>query len=131
MDEPTNGLDIPGKSAFRRTIASEMTDERTIVISTHQVRDIDRLLDHVIILTWSRVLLNASLSSIMEKLKFMITDDRGLIASAVYAQPNVEGTMIVTPNLDGEETDVNLESLFELAINKPDYIAGLFNSDLK
>ena len=90
-----------------------------------------RLLDHVIILTWSRVLLNASLSSIMEKLKFMITDDRGLIASAVYAQPNVEGTMIVTPNLDGEETDVNLESLFELAINKPDYIAGLFNSDLK
>lgn len=131
MDEPTNGLDIPGKSAFRRTIASEMTDERTIVISTHQVRDIDRLLDHVIILNWSRVLLNASLSSIMEKLKFMITDDRDLIASAVYAQPNVEGTMIVVPNLDGEETDVNLESLFELAINKPDYIAGLFNSDLR
>ena len=43
MDEPTNGLDIPGKSQFRKFIASGMSDERTIVISTHQVRDIDRI----------------------------------------------------------------------------------------
>lgn len=131
MDEPTNGLDIPGKSAFRRTIASEMSDERTIIISTHQVRDIDRILDHLIILNWSKVLLNVSISAVMEKLKFMVTDDRELIDSAVYTQPSVEGTMIVTPNLDGEETDVNLESLFELAINKPDYLSALFNADSK
>ena len=37
MDEPTNGLDIPGKSQFRKFIASGMSDDKTIVISTHQV----------------------------------------------------------------------------------------------
>ena len=43
MDEPTNGLDIPGKSQFRKFIASGMTDDKTILISTNQVRDIDNL----------------------------------------------------------------------------------------
>ena len=50
MDEPTNGLDIPGKSEFRRTLVSAMSDERTVVISTHQVRDLDRVLDHVLMM---------------------------------------------------------------------------------
>lgn len=128
MDEPTNGLDIPGKGAFRRTIASEMNDDRTMIISTHQVRDIDRLLDHVIIMDHSRVLLDASIGSIMDKLNFVVTSDRALIDSALYSQPSVEGTMVVVPNVTGELTDVNLESLFELAIAKPGYVAELFNA---
>ena len=49
MDEPSNGLDIPSKSQFRKVIASGMTDDKSVIISTHQVRDIDSLLDHVII----------------------------------------------------------------------------------
>src|SRR6476659_3515198 len=39
LDEPTNGLDIPSKKRFRKLIASVMSDDRTILISTHQVRD--------------------------------------------------------------------------------------------
>ena len=50
MDEPSNGLDIPSKSQFRKVIASGMTDEKSVIISTHQVRDIDSLLDHVVII---------------------------------------------------------------------------------
>lgn len=68
MDEPTNGLDIPGKSQFRKFIASGMTDDKTILISTHQVRDIDKVLDHVLIMDNSRVLLNESTMSICDKL---------------------------------------------------------------
>ena len=64
MDEPTNGLDIPGKSQFRKMIAMGMSDERSIVVSTHQVRDIDRILDHVVIMNESSVLLDASVSEI-------------------------------------------------------------------
>ena len=60
MDEPTNGLDIPGKSQFRKFMASGMTDNKTIVISTHQIRDIDKMLDSVMIMDESRVLLNES-----------------------------------------------------------------------
>ena len=76
MDEPTNGLDIPGKSQFRKFIASGMSDDKTIVISTHQVRDIDKVLDHVLIMDDSRVLLDESTSSICDKLFFVESDDR-------------------------------------------------------
>ena len=68
MDEPSNGLDIPSKSQFRKVIASGMTDEKAVIISTHQVRDIDSLLDHVLIMDGTNLLLDASVSSICEKL---------------------------------------------------------------
>lgn len=128
MDEPTNGLDIPGKSAFRRFIASNMTDERSIIISTHQVRDIDRLLDHVIIMDHSKVLLNERVDSITSRLKFFSTDSREVIGSALYAQPSLEGTNVVVPNEDGADTELNLESLFELSLAKPEELKSLFKN---
>lgn len=58
MDEPTNGLDIPSKSQFRKVIAKGMRDDQIIIISTHQVRDVELLLDHVTIIDDNRVLYN-------------------------------------------------------------------------
>lgn len=129
MDEPTNGLDIPGKSAFRRFIAQNMTDERAVIISTHQVRDIDRLLDHVIIMDNSSVLLNRRVDAITSRLKFLTTDSRELIDRALYAQPSLEGTSIVISNDDGSDTELNLESLFELALTRQEEIRNMFNSN--
>ena len=45
MDEPTNGLDIPSKSQFRKVVAQYMTEDRTLIISTHQVHDVESLLE--------------------------------------------------------------------------------------
>ena len=70
MDEPTNGLDIPSKSQFRKVIAQHMTDDRTVIISTHQVHDVEQLLDHVLILDQRNVLLNASMQEIEEQYVF-------------------------------------------------------------
>ena len=61
MDEPTNGLDILSKSIFRKVVVSGMTDDKMILISTHQVHDVEKLLDHVVILDHSRVLFDAPL----------------------------------------------------------------------
>ncbi len=61
MDEPTNGLDILSKSQFRKAIIDGMTDERTVIVSTHQVHDVERLLDHICIIERNRVLLNEPL----------------------------------------------------------------------
>ena len=61
MDEPTNGLDILSKSQFRKVVIEGMADEKTIIISTHQVHDVERLLDHVCIVDENRVLLNEPL----------------------------------------------------------------------
>ena len=70
MDEPTNGLDIPSKSQFRKLVTTGMTDDKLMLISTHQVRDISDILDHVTIIDQSRVLLNAGFADIMSKVAF-------------------------------------------------------------
>jgi len=67
MDEPTNGMDIPSKSIFRRLVASMADENKTLVISTHQVDDLESLIDYVIILAPNGVLLCASLEEIFEK----------------------------------------------------------------
>ena len=67
MDEPTNGLDIPSKALFRKVVANYMEDDRTLIISTHQVHDIESLLDHVVIIDQSQVLLNSSISDLSRR----------------------------------------------------------------
>ena len=125
MDEPTNGLDIPGKSQFRKFIAQGMTDEKAIVISTHQVRDIDSILDHVVIIENSRVLLNASLGQVGEKLAFRPVREGD---KPLFVQQNVMGTLGVLPNDGTEETNVDLEMLFNATLQQPETINQLFNT---
>ena len=128
MDEPTNGLDIPGKSQFRKLIASGMDEERCVIISTHQVRDIDRMLDHIVIIDESRVLLDRSVSDICATFSFRESDDPALAERALYALPSLQGNSLMLPNERGEETEVNLELLFGAALAMPERIAAMFHS---
>ena len=128
MDEPTNGLDIPGKSQFRKFLASGMSDDKTIVISTHQVRDIDKVLDHVLIMDNSRVFLDESTASICSKLFFVESDDRELAATALYTLPSVQGNFLMLPNTEGEESEINLELLFGAVLAEPGKIAEMFHT---
>ena len=123
MDEPTNGLDIPSKSQFRKIIASGMTDDKMMLFSTHQVRDIEQVLDHVLIIDQSQVLLNASLGEVASRLAFrpMREGDQPLLA-----QTSAMGTLVVTPALAGEETQVDLELLFNATLQQPQAIRQLF-----
>lgn len=127
MDEPTNGLDIPGKSQFRKFIASGMSDDRTIIISTHQVRDIDKILDHVVIMDNSNVLLDASTANICSKFLFVESDDRTLAEAAIYTLPSIQGNFLMLPNTDDEESEINLELLFGAALTDPEKIKGMFH----
>lgn len=128
MDEPTNGLDIPGKSQFRRLVAREMSDNRTIVISTHQVRDIDRCIEHVVIIDNSKVLLDESVARITSKLQFVENGTATDAQSAIYSQPSVMGYSIVVPNNGGDETEINLETLFNATLGNSDKISEIFNA---
>ena len=123
MDEPTNGLDIPSKSQWRKIIASGMTDDKMMLFSTHQVRDIEQVLDHVLIIDQSQVLLNASLGEVASRLSFrpMREGDHPLLA-----QTSAMGTLVVTPALAGEETQVDLELLFNATLQQPRAIRQLF-----
>ena len=70
MDEPTNGLDIPSKSIFRKVMAMAADENRLFLISTHQVRDLHSLIDTVIILDDGEIVLVESVDSITHQLLF-------------------------------------------------------------
>ena len=127
MDEPSNGLDIPSKSQFRKVIASGMTDEKAVIISTHQVRDIDSLLDHVLIMDSSELLLNESVSNICEKLYFAEQSMNEPTDNALYVQPSVQGNSVILPNTSGEESKMNLEVLFNAMLAERVKMQAMFN----
>lgn len=126
MDEPTNGLDIPSKSQFRKVIASGMTDERSIIISTHQVRDIDRLLDHITLIDGTNVLLNHSVKEITGKLFFTEQGLNDPADSAIFVQPNVSGNSAIFENKYQEDSLINLEVLFNAVLAERERIQQLF-----
>ena len=127
MDEPTNGLDIPGKSTFRKVISMAASDDRTIIISTHQGRDIGELLDHIIVMFNHKLLLNEPISEISRRLAFVESNDAELVEKALYCQSSVAGKSLVLPNDNDDDSEVNLETLFNLAIEKPEVITQLLN----
>jgi ABC-2 type transport system ATP-binding protein len=127
MDEPSNGLDIPSKSQFRKVIASGMTDEKAVIISTHQVRDIDSLLDHVLIMDGSQLLLNQSVATICERLYFAEQGMNELTDGALYVQPSVQGNSVILPNEYGEESKLNLEVLFNATLAEREKMQQMFN----
>jgi len=129
LDEPTNGLDIPGKTAFRRFISRTASDDRIFIISTHQVRDVSSILDRILIIDNQKVLFNHDVNEIQSRLKFLDTSDRSLIDSALYAVNAPMGSSIVLPNHDGNDTDINLEVLFEFAHDDPKSLNELFSSE--
>ena len=113
MDEPTNGLDIPSKMQFRRVVANNMSDERILIISTHQVHDVESLLDHILILTRSKLLLNASVSDICDKYSFEYRKPGDPVDDVLYMEPSVQGNAVITMRKEGlSETPLNLELLF-------------------
>ena len=127
MDEPTNGLDIPSKSQFRKVIAAGMSDDKAVIISTHQVRDIDSLLDHVLIMDGSKLLLNESVSTICEKLYFAEQGMNEPTEGALYVQPSVQGHSVILPNKYGEDSKLNLEVLFNAMLAERERMQQMFN----
>ena len=127
LDEPTNGLDITAKRMFRAAITAAMTDDKTIIISTHQVYDVENILDHVVIADNNRILLNQPMIGIQMKLRFDYTHDPEQAKRALFSIPQPGGFNVVE-FLDNpeRETEVNLETLFELTNSNPDLVNQLF-----
>ena len=126
MDEPSNGLDIPSKSLLRRLIAENASDEQLIVISTHQVKDLENLIDPIIIMDKEGVIMNASIEEISSRLAFGIEPDED--RSALYSQRDLRGYVTVRRNEYGIETPVDLEALFNCALVNKQLFKELFNT---
>jgi ABC-2 type transport system ATP-binding protein len=128
LDEPTNGLDIPSKIKFRKLIASIFTDDKIIFISTHQIRDLDNLIDRVIVVDNGELLLNASVSDISEKLCFKTVSELSSPDEILYSEESLKGFSVVTKNTNAEDSKVNLEHLFNAITEKPILAKAIFKN---
>ena len=126
MDEPTNGLDIPSKSVFRKLMASAADDSRLVLISTHQVRDLHSLIDMVAILDNGHMLLNASTFEITQKLLFDVDDTKSTEGKVFYTEETPRGNYQVKENVNNLDSSLDLELLFNAAMMKKNEIANLF-----
>jgi ABC-2 type transport system ATP-binding protein len=87
LDEPTNGLDIPSKMQFRKALAGSLAEDRTIVVSTHQIRDLENLNDPILILDKG-------------KLAFELSGDEVASSLAMARMPSLEGFGVVHAERD-------------------------------
>jgi len=120
LDEPTNGLDIPAKSALRRVIAEAVGDERLFVISTHQVRDLGSLMDPIVILHEGRVLLNTTLAEIGTRVRMtqQATPPAPGTPDLLFSEPAVGGFWALWRG--GGEGPLDLEVLFNAVVANPE-----------
>jgi ABC-2 type transport system ATP-binding protein len=113
LDEPTNGLDIPGKSHFRRALINHFSTERSFLISTHQVHDLQGLIDSVMIIADGNILLHAPLDVLASRLEVQL--EQKAPHDALYVEDTLGGYRVVRENTSGIDADLDLELLFGLA----------------
>lgn len=122
MDEPTNGLDIPSKAQFRRAIAANMDEERTVIISTHQVHDVENLVDHIVMLKEHQVGLNIDLDELGRLLRFEQRAYGEDLSDVLYAENSLAGMAVIVPNREETASQMDLELLFNALTQHPDLL---------
>jgi ABC-2 type transport system ATP-binding protein len=128
MDEPTNGLDIPSKVQFRKLIASVLTEDRCIVISTHQVRDLDSLIDTLLILHDREIVVNHSVEEVAEKITFGVFDSTSGL-QVLYEEDGMRGKNAIIKNTSGKFSKIDLELFFNAITSGNDSLLKTLNAN--
>ncbi len=133
LDEPTNGLDIPSKSQFRRALAVSAGGEQIILVSTHQVRDLERVIDPALILHGGKMLFSIGADEVAEKLGMARMGE--LDSRVVHAEKDSLGYSALVWRGDSAGSggftqsgqtmqEADLESIFNAAIAAPERLAA-------
>lgn len=129
LDEPTNGLDIPSKTQFRKIIASAGSDNRIIIISTHQVRDVENLIDPLVIIDNGKVIFNYPLEQVTQKISVKTMSEKPTDSTILYTEEELNGFRVVLANKEGDESPIDLETIFNTVISNPAGIQKLFTGE--
>ena len=127
MDEPTNGLDIPSKGQFRRMVASCLEDNRCLIISTHQVHDLESLIDSILIMENHEIVFNQTIENITKKLVFKQTDRNEKSQDLIYEMETIRGVNQLCKNTSNEDSNLDIELLFNAVVCNNKTISELFN----
>ncbi len=129
MDEPTNGLDIPSKGQFRRMVASAIDETRCLLISTHQVHDLDSLIDNIIIMEKHEIVFCEPIEAITQKLYFKVAERDEKSENVIYSEDTLRGLYQVCENTTGDESKLDIELLFNTVLTNTDKIKQLFSTN--
>lgn len=129
LDEPTNGLDIPSKSEFKKLLASIVADDKLIIISTHQVHDIENLIDTIVVLDDGDIVFNQNLYEISEKLAFRLMHEEPDADISLYHEKRLGGYVTVMENDSAQDTQVDLELLFNAILSNKTRMQSFFSGD--
>ncbi len=129
LDEPSNGLDIPSKAQFRKLLASTISDERLFIISTHQVHDVENLIDTVVILDEGKIILQQKLFEIAKRLAIVQQQTEPNLNTCLYYEKHLAGYTVVTVNTNNQDTHMDLEILFNAILANKIRIQQIFTRD--
>lgn len=115
MDEPTNGLDIPSKSIFRRVLASSINEDQTVVISTHQVKDIEKIIDRIVFIENGKIVLNSNIMDISDRYSFRVVPTLEGV-DYLYSEPTIGGFQTIERK-SNSDTEVDLELMFNAIVS--------------
>ncbi|MDB4335027.1 ABC transporter ATP-binding protein [bacterium] len=115
LDEPTNGLDIPSKSLFRKIMAGALSDEQMVVISTHQVKDVENLIDRILLIEDGQFIFNSSILDVTDNFAFHTVSDLSG-EDYLYHEAAPGGYRIIKAK-NGVETPIDIELLFNAVVN--------------
>jgi ABC-2 type transport system ATP-binding protein len=127
MDEPTNGLDILSKSQFRKVMAGSLDDKKCILISTHQIKDLENMIDRILMIEEGKIIFNQAIENIYQKLCFRISTDIEEINQALYVESSLRGSSVISLNISGEATGLDLEMLYKAVVTFPGKMNMVFN----
>lgn len=127
LDEPTNGLDIPSKAQFKKLLASTLNEEKLIIISTHQVHDIENLIDTIVVLDNGKIIFNHSLEGISQKLAFSQQHVEPEIGTCLYFEKRLNGYALLTTHQDSQDNYIDLEILFNAILSGNSQLHAIFN----
>jgi len=128
LDEPTNGLDIPSKAQFRKVLVSSVGEDQSVVISSHQVRDLTNMLDQIIIVDDGKVILNEDVFDISQVLNFRQIQGANVPDDALYSEMIPGGHLVVTPGVGNEQSQIDLEALFNAITTNREKVQRLFQN---
>ena len=128
MDEPTNGLDIPSKILFRNMINDSFKTDRIVIITSHQVRDLDELIHSFIIMNDGKVLLNNDKAHIAKHLQFQLTDSKQETTDLIYQEKVSNGFASIKENKTDTAGYIDIELLFNAVLTNPSTINNYLNA---
>lgn len=126
MDEPTNGLDIMSKSQFRKVMAGALDESKCMVISTHQVRDLESLIDRITIIDEGRILFDQTIEAISRRLQFSVSFNPEEVKQAIFAEASLRGHSVIMKNEGEQESKLDLELLYKAIILNREQVQKAF-----